>query len=63
MPHAKSDKLDKKVEHDIFVDYSSTSKAYIVYQPRTRKIFLSKHVDYMDNDWWSWNDTKKEANS
>ena len=42
VPQIKRDKLDKKVEPDIFVGYSSVSKACRVFQPHTRKILISR---------------------
>lgn len=60
VPQIKRDKLDKKAEPGIFVGYSSTSKAYRVFQPHTRKILISRDVHFMEDEQWSWNSAEKK---
>jgi hypothetical protein len=60
VPQIKRDKLDKKAEPGIFIGYSSTSKAYRVFQPNTRKILISRDVQFMENEQWNWNDAEKK---
>jgi hypothetical protein len=60
VPQIKRDKLDKKAEPGIFIGYSSTSKAYRVFQPNTRKILISRDVHFMENEQWNWNDAEKK---
>jgi hypothetical protein len=63
IPQAKRDKLDKKSEPDIFVGYSSSSKAYKVYQPQTGKIIVSRDVFFNEEEKWNWEQTKKASTS
>ncbi|GMI94896.1 hypothetical protein HRI_003159000 [Hibiscus trionum] len=56
---AKRDKLDKMAEPGIFVGYSSSSKAYKVYQPQTGKLIVSRDVHFVEDEEWSWNDSEK----
>ena len=58
VPQVKRDKLDKRAEPDIFIEYSLTSKAYRIFQPDTRKILISRDVSFTENEKWSWNDEK-----
>jgi len=58
VPQIKRDKLDKKAEPGIFVDYSSTFKVYRVFQPNIRHFLISRDVMFMANEQWNWNDTK-----
>lgn len=60
VPQIKRDKLDKKAEPGIFMGYSSTSKAYRVFQPNTGKFFISRDVQFMENEQWNWNDTENK---
>ncbi|RVW91659.1 hypothetical protein CK203_024127 [Vitis vinifera] len=46
----KRDKLDKKLEPNIFVGYSSSSKAYKVYQPQTGKLIVSRDVFFNEDE-------------
>ncbi|GAA0169340.1 transmembrane signal receptor [Lithospermum erythrorhizon] len=61
VPQVKSGKLDKKAESSVFIGYSSTSKAYRVFQPDTRKILISRDVSFMGNDKWSCNTTENQS--
>ena len=44
----KRDKLDKKAEPEIFVSYSSTSKAYKIYSPQSNKVIVSRDVQFFE---------------
>ncbi|KAJ8751984.1 hypothetical protein K2173_000730 [Erythroxylum novogranatense] len=57
VPQAKRDKLDKKAEPGVFVGYSSTSKAYRIFQPQNGKIIVSQDVKFMENKQWSWEES------
>lgn len=59
IPQVKRDKLDKKAEPGIFVGYSSTSKAYIIYLPQGNKLIVSRDVKFLELDSWNWEDDKK----
>jgi len=63
IPQAKRDKLDKKSEPGIFVGYSSSSKAYKVYQPQTGKIIVNRDVFFNEEEKWNWEQTKKTFTS
>ncbi|RVW50760.1 Retrovirus-related Pol polyprotein from transposon RE1 [Vitis vinifera] len=54
----KRDKLDKKVAAEIFIGYSTISKAYKVFQPHTDTIIISRDVHFMENEEWDWEDSK-----
>nr|KYP38814.1 Retrovirus-related Pol polyprotein from transposon TNT 1-94 [Cajanus cajan] len=54
VPKVKRDKLDKRVEARIFIDYSTPSKAYRVYQPQTGKILISRDVCFVEDKQWNW---------
>lgn len=47
------DKLDKKAESGIFIGYSSTSKAYRIFQPQNGKIIVSRDFKFMEDKQWS----------
>ncbi|KAJ8771243.1 hypothetical protein K2173_026131 [Erythroxylum novogranatense] len=57
VPQKKRDKLDKKAEPGVFVGYSSTSKAYKIFQPQNGKIIVSRDVKFMENKQWSWEES------
>ncbi|KAL4318060.1 hypothetical protein GQ457_18G019390 [Hibiscus cannabinus] len=59
IPQVKRDKLDKMAEPGIFVGYSSSSKAYKVYQPQTGKLIISRDVHFLEDEEWSWNDSEE----
>jgi hypothetical protein len=46
IPQVKRDKIDKKAVPGIFVGYSSVSKAYKVYHPQTKKITITRDVQF-----------------
>lgn len=54
VPQIKRDKLDKKAQAGIFIGYSTTSKAYRIFQPNTKKILTSRDVHFMENDECKW---------
>ena len=58
VPQVKRDKLDKKVAAEIFIGYSTISKAYKVFQPHTDTIIISRDVHFMENEEWDWEDSK-----
>ena len=60
IPQVKRDKLDKKkAEFGIFVGYSSISKAYMIHLPQSNKVIVSKDVQFLKLDNWSWENDKK----
>ena len=45
-------KLDKKGHKCIFVGYSEDTKAYKLYDHVTRKVIISRDVQYVENESW-----------
>ena len=45
-------KLDNKSVKCIFTGYSSESKAYRLYNPITKKIIISRDVEFLENQSW-----------
>ena len=45
-------KLDKKGHKCIFVGYSEDTKAYKLYDPVTRKVIISRDVQFVENESW-----------
>lgn len=45
-------KLDNKSEKVIFIGYIETSKAYKLYNPKTKKVILSRDVVFDENKTW-----------
>ncbi|PKI75062.1 hypothetical protein CRG98_004536 [Punica granatum] len=52
----KRDKPREKAKPDVFVGYSLVSKAYIIYQPKTRKVITSRDVQFLEDEQWDWTD-------
>ena len=63
IPQVKRDKLDNKSEPGIFIGYSSSSKAYKIYQPQTGKIIVSRDVFFNEDEKWNWEQTKETSMS
>ena len=61
IPQVKRDKLDKKLEPNIFVGYSSSSKAYKVYQPQTGKLIVSRDVFFNEDEKWNQEQTQETS--
>ena len=49
VPQVKRDKLDKKAEPGVFIGYSSSSKAYRIFQPQNGKILVSRDIKFMED--------------
>ena len=45
-------KLDKKGQKCIFFGYSEDTKAYKLYDPVTRKVIISRDVQFLENESW-----------
>ena len=50
----KRTKLDDKSEKYVFVGYDSRSKGYKLYNPNSRKIVISRDVEFDEEDCWDW---------
>ena len=59
IPQVKRDQLDKKAEADIFIGYSTISKAYRVFQPHTSRVIVSQDVHFAGNEQWNWEELTK----
>ena len=45
-------KLDKKGHKCIFTGYSEDTKEYKLYDPVTRKVIISRDVQFVENEAW-----------
>jgi hypothetical protein len=52
VPSELRKKLDDRSEKCIFTGYSETSKAYRIYNPITKKLILSRDVQFLENQFW-----------
>ena len=52
IPDELRKKLDKKGQKCIFVGYSEDTKAYKLYDPVTRKVIISRDVQFVENESW-----------
>jgi transposase InsO family protein len=53
IPSELRKKLDDRSEKCIFTGYSETSKAYRLYNPITKKLILSRDVQFLENQFWN----------
>ncbi|KAG0482864.1 hypothetical protein HPP92_010948 [Vanilla planifolia] len=60
VPNAIRKKLDDKGEKYIFIGYSKESKAYKLYNPLTKKVFISRDVVFVKEDTWKWTEEKDD---
>jgi len=60
VPQVKRDKLDKRAELRIFISYSTISKAYSIFQPKTGKILKSRGMHFTEDEKWCRSDSKKK---
>ena len=52
VPDELRKKLDNKEHKCIFVNYSEDTKAYKLYDPITRKLIISRDVQFVENESW-----------
>ena len=57
IPNEKRYKLDE-VKNVFFVDYSSQSKVYRMFDLNINKIIISRDVLFDENDVWNWDEKK-----
>jgi len=48
-------KLDDRSRRTIFVGYESASKAYRIFDPRTRRVHISRDIVFDEAASWNWN--------
>jgi len=61
VPRVRRDKLDKKVEADIFVGYNNVTKGYRVFQPQTEKVIVSKDIKFIETEKWNFKEAGKSV--
>ena len=54
VPEQRMSKLDDKSIKAIFIEYSSKSKLYKLYDPNNFKIIISRDVEFDEEGIWSW---------
>ena len=52
IPDQLRKKLDNMGEKCIFVGYSDESKAYKLYNPSTKKVIISRYVQFIEEEAW-----------
>ncbi|GKV32736.1 hypothetical protein SLEP1_g41320 [Rubroshorea leprosula] len=60
VPDQKRSKLDDKGEKCIFLGVNDQSKAYRLYNPLTKKVFISRDVVFDEASTWSWTEKPKQ---
>ena len=53
-------KFDDKSDKCIFIGYSDLTKGYRLYNPETRKLIMSRDVQFLKNETWTWTQTQSE---
>lgn len=56
IPDALRSKLDDKSEKGIFIGYSQRTKAYKLYNPKTKKMIISRDVRFDENGCYNFSD-------
>ncbi|GAB2283017.1 hypothetical protein Dimus_039573 [Dionaea muscipula] len=59
IPNQKRLKLDDKSVPYVFIGYDNKSKAYRLYDPKERKIHISRDVTFNEEGSWDWNGNKE----
>ncbi|XP_074334286.1 uncharacterized protein LOC141671793 [Apium graveolens] len=58
---SKRKKLDYKGEKCIFTGYDKRSKAYRLYNPLTKKLIISRDVEFDESDYWRWSEDERKV--
>lgn len=61
VPDQKRKKLDDKGEKCIFSGYDKRSKAYRLYNPLTKKLIISRDVEFDESDYWRWSEEERKV--
>ncbi|KAL8103772.1 hypothetical protein AgCh_028101 [Apium graveolens] len=61
IPDQKRKKLDDKGEKCIFTGYDKRSKAYRLYNPLTKKLIISRDVEFDEPDYWRWSEDERKV--
>ncbi|GMI83498.1 hypothetical protein HRI_002019000 [Hibiscus trionum] len=54
IPEQIRKKLDDRGEKCIFIGYDERSKAYRLYNPLTKKLIISRDVEFDEAEHWNW---------
>ncbi|KAK4398435.1 Retrovirus-related Pol polyprotein from transposon TNT 1-94 [Sesamum angolense] len=60
IPTEKRHKLEEKTEKGIFLGYSTQSKGYRIYSLKTKKLIISRDVEFDEDAMWNWDEEKVE---
>lgn len=60
VPDQARKKLDDKRVKCIFIGYEKRSKAYRLYNPLTKKVIISRDVEFDEADYWKWSEEEKK---
>ncbi|KAK4386674.1 Retrovirus-related Pol polyprotein from transposon TNT 1-94 [Sesamum angolense] len=63
IPTEKRHKLEEKTEKGIFLGYSTQSKGYRIYNLKTKKLIISRDVEFDEDTMWNWDEEKVERQS
>ncbi|KAL0319034.1 UNVERIFIED_CONTAM: Retrovirus-related Pol polyprotein from transposon TNT 1-94 [Sesamum angustifolium] len=63
IPTEKRHKLEEKTEKGIFLGYSTQSKGYRIYNLKTKKLIISRDVEFDKDAMWNWDEEKVERQS
>ncbi|KAK4395665.1 Retrovirus-related Pol polyprotein from transposon RE2 [Sesamum angolense] len=59
----KRHKLEEKTEKGIFLGYNTQSKGYRIYNLKTKKLIISRDVEFDEDAMWNWDEEKIERQS
>ncbi|GJR31714.1 retrovirus-related pol polyprotein from transposon TNT 1-94, partial [Tanacetum coccineum] len=54
VPSQRRSKLDDRSEKHVFVGYDKRSKGYKLYNPVTKKVVVSRDVEFDEDGSWDW---------
>ncbi|GKD76667.1 retrovirus-related pol polyprotein from transposon TNT 1-94, partial [Tanacetum coccineum] len=60
IPSQRRSKLDDRSEKHVFVGYDKQSKGYKLYNPVTRKVVVSRDVEFDEEGSWDWSIEENE---
>ncbi|KAL0284007.1 UNVERIFIED_CONTAM: putative mitochondrial protein [Sesamum angustifolium] len=63
IPTEKRHNLEEKTEKGIFLGYSTQSKGYRIYNLKTKKLIISRDVEFDEDAMWNWDEEKVERQS
>jgi transposase InsO family protein len=55
VPDQERSKLDDKSEKYVFIGYDPSFKGYKLYNPSTKKVIVSRDVEFDEEGIWNWN--------